>query len=85
MATNPKITQPDPFECAPKVRRGAGPLYYKWCPTPGQKGSNVRTGNTNGDGLVQGCNNKIDNVVTYVYNILPDGNHLAYVFCDYVE
>jgi len=77
MATNRNITQNKPFPNQPNVRRGAGPVNYKWNALPFQK---------NGDTPKQKvkCNNYIDNDVTYVYDVLPDGNHLAYVFCDYV-
>jgi len=81
MATN-KIVQNKPFCNSNKrsclnVRKGAGPISYSWSPQPFQRGSQVRPQNIT-------CNNKIDNNVTYVYNVLPDGNHLEYVFCDYV-
>jgi hypothetical protein len=61
----------------PNVRRGSGPVYYSWKPLPFQKSGNVNQKTIK-------CDNKIDNVVTYVYNILPNNDHLAYVFCDYV-
>lgn len=82
MAGN-KISSQSPFKGQPNVRRGAGPLNYKWQATPFQK-----TGR--GRGLEQQiptnvkCDNVIDNITTYVYDVLPDGNHLAYVYCDYV-
>jgi hypothetical protein len=78
MATNRNITQNKPFSNRENVRRGSGPLYYKWKEPPFGKSNVVEKTNIK-------CNNFIDNVVTYVYNELPDGNHLAYVFCDYVE
>lgn len=73
------ITQLNPFQGQPNVRRGAGPENYKWKPLPFEK-----RGKTEPKKNIV-CNNVIDNVVTYVYDILPNGNHLAYVFCDYVE
>lgn len=79
MATGRQISQNKPFKNQPNVRRGAGPQTYKWSPVPFQKANELKKK----ENVV--CNNYIDNVVTYVYDILPDGNHLAYVFCDYVE
>ena len=79
MATGRQISQNRPFSNQPNVRRGAGPQNYKWNPLPFQKVNELKKK----ENVV--CNNYIDNVVTYVYDILPDGNHLAYVFCDYVE
>lgn len=76
---NRRVTQNNPFKGQPNVRRGAGPEVYKWSPTPFQK-----TNEINKKAQI-GCNNYIDNIVTYVYDVLPDGNHLSYVFCDYVE
>lgn len=72
------ISQNNPFKGQPNVRRGAGPMNYKWEAPPFQK-----RGRTNPTPTVK-CDNVIDNVVTYVYDVLPDGNHLAYVYCDYV-
>lgn len=77
MARGRNIIQNKPFPNQPNVRKGAGPMNYKWEATPFQK-----TGEKH-RGLI-GCNGYIDNLVTYVYNVLPDGNHLAYVDCDYV-
>jgi hypothetical protein len=74
-----RITQNKPFPNQPNIRRGAGPVNYTWNALPFQKGG-VITATKHGIT----CNNTIDNVVTYVYDILPDGNHLAYVYCDYV-
>jgi hypothetical protein len=78
MATNKVVVQNKPFGDAPNVRKGAGPISYSWRPQPFQRGSQVRPQQN------ITCNNKIDNNVTYVYNVLPNGNHLEYVFCDYV-
>jgi hypothetical protein len=62
----------------PNVRRGSGPVYYSWSPLPFQKGGNNKVQKS------VKCDNQIDNVVTYVYQQLPNGDHLAYVYCDYV-
>jgi len=75
---NRNISSQSPFKGQPNVRRGAGPLNYKWNPTPFQK-----PGRTTPRSSVK-CDNVIDNVTTYVYDIAPDGNHIAYVYCDYV-
>jgi len=67
----------NPFKNQPNVRRGSGPVYYTWKPQQFQKQNNIQQ-------RVIGCDNRIDNIVTYVYKELPNGDHLAYVFCDYV-
>jgi hypothetical protein len=81
MATGRRISQNKPFDGKPNVRSGSGPVYYTWKPLPFEKGGKPKQG-----GRVPTCNNIIDNVVTYVYDIdLSNGNHIAYVYCDYVE
>jgi len=79
MATGNRISQNKPFNCAPNYRRSAGPISYSWCPTEFEK----KGGRSNNRSRIT-CQDQIDNIVTYVYNILPDGNHSAYVTCDYV-
>lgn len=77
---NRNISQNNPFQGQPNVRRGDGPQNYKWKPLPFEKTSKFipkRQGTVT-------CDNVIDNVTTYVYDVMPDGNHLAYVYCDYV-
>lgn len=77
MANQKGVVSTSPFSNRPNVRSGAGPVYYSWSPSansPNQK--NIQQTVT--------CNNKIDNVTTYVYEELPNGDHLSYVFCDYV-
>ncbi|NIP31196.1 MAG: hypothetical protein GTN59_11760 [Candidatus Dadabacteria bacterium] len=58
----------------------AGPIKYSWNPSPTDKRPKPKPG-------VPFCDNRsgIDNVVTYVFDILPDGNHSMYVECDYVD
>ncbi|MFN7656395.1 MAG: hypothetical protein ACK5OW_01240 [bacterium] len=81
MATGRNISQNQPFKGQPNMRRGAGPVYYKWKPLPFEKGGNLKQ-----TGLKLICDNVVDNITTYVYDIDPaNGNHLAYVNCDYVE
>ena len=81
MATGRSISQNKPFNGQPNMRRGTGPVYYKWQPLPFEKKGKLTQG-----GIAPTCNNVIDNVVTYVYDIDPaNGNHIAYVYCDYVE
>jgi len=79
------ISQNKPFNNQPNIRKGAGPLNYKWSALPFEKKGRGRGGENN---TVQPsnvkCDNIIDNVTTYVYNVLPNGDHLAYVYCDYV-
>jgi len=72
-----EISSNNPFSNQPNVRRGSGPVYYKWKAPPFEKsGQKIK------QEIV--CNGKVDNVVTYVYNELPNGDHSTYVFCDYV-
>ena len=84
---NKNISQNKPFQGQPLVRRGAGPQTYKWKPLPFEKRSSITPkSKVNCQNIIEG--NQvilIDNVTTYVYDILPDGNHSAYVYCDYVE
>lgn len=65
-----------------KVRAMAGSIKYKWSPTP-----NGGKRDPGGRKSVPFCDNTtgIDNIVTYVYDVLPDGNHSMYVECDYVD
>ncbi len=72
-----QIISNNPFPNQPNVRKGAGPVYYSWKPQPFQK--NQKTGKP-----TVTCNGRVDNDVTYVYNVLPNGDHSPYVFCDYV-
>jgi hypothetical protein len=68
------------------LRKGGGPLHYSWKPLPMEKNKNGKDGYDRlQSNSLQGCNGPIDNIVTYVFEILPDGNHEAYVDCDYVE
>lgn len=72
----------NPFSDFKNVRRGAGPVSYSWSPLPFEKRGH-KTKSPYTDKKIT-CDNKIDNVVTYVYDTLQSGNHLAYVTCDYV-
>lgn len=69
-----------PFSNYKNVRRGPlGPIVYEWAPIQGTPQKNKPI-------LGVGCNNVIDNITTYVYDISPINNvdHIAYVYCDYV-
>ena len=79
-----RVSSNKAFRKQAKTRAMAGPIKYKWKPTPFQKGDKVGRGKRTD---IPDCDdaNSIDNVVTYVYEILPDGNHSSYVECDYVE
>lgn len=76
-----KVSSNKAFRNQKNVRAMAGSIKYSWKPTPSDK----RKRPTNKQ--VPFCDNLtgIDNVVTYVYDILPDGNHSMYVECDYVD
>jgi hypothetical protein len=76
-----RVTSNKPFNRQCNVRKGAGPIYNKFCP-PEQNSNNVtrtRIPEKNP------CFGEYDNLVAYVFEIDFTGNHLAYVDCDYVE
>ncbi|NIQ15673.1 MAG: hypothetical protein GTO02_15120 [Candidatus Dadabacteria bacterium] len=73
----PNVSSNKAFRKQANIRRGAGPIHNKFINQPFNKRKDKQAGRV-------GCDGVIDNNVTYVYNILPDGNHLAYVDCDYV-
>jgi hypothetical protein len=78
-----KFSSNNPFKGKPKVRKGAGPVYNTLIPQ-----SDSRNNLTRGKGIKikEPCFGPYDNVVKYVYEIdTSNGNHLAYVDCDYVE
>lgn len=79
-----RITSNTPGRNQNNVRSMAGSVKYKWKPLPFQKVKKPRSPE-----ILENCSDTIifdiDNIVTYVYEILPDGNHSAYVDCDYVE
>ena len=69
-----------------QLRKGSGPIHYSWKPLPFEKNNNgqdryLKLQNQQD----KGCSGEIDNLVTYVYEVLPSADHLAYVDCDYVE
>ena len=80
------------FRKSKNVRKGSGPVHYKWQPKPFEK---IRTGRQreeriteikrNSPNPIPGCNGPIDNVVMYVWESMTDGNHSSYVECDYVD
>jgi hypothetical protein len=75
-----KITSNKPFNRQCNVRRGAGPVYNKFCPPEFSVKTKSRSTNRLPD-----CSGEYDNIVQYVFEIETSGNHLAYVDCDYVE
>jgi hypothetical protein len=77
MANSKGVVSTTPFSNQRNVRSGSGPVYYSWEPSvssPNQKNLSKKIT----------CDNKIDNITTYVYEELSNGNHLSYVLCDYV-
>lgn len=78
------ISSRSPFKDRANIRRTAGTDVYQWKTNDLQK---RKQGSDNQDRGRIGCNNAtgIDNNVTYVFEILPNGDHLAYVDCDYVD
>ena len=79
-----KIASNKPGRNQNNTRAMAGPVKYKWKPLSFQKVKKPKSPDR-----VETCSDTIifdiDNVVTYVYEILSDGNHSAYVDCDYVD
>ena len=71
-----------PFQGRPNARPGAGTIRYTWNPPVRTAPSNDRTkavGN-------EPCFGPYDNLVKYVWEIdTSNGQHLAYVDCDYVD
>lgn len=76
-----RVVSNTPFNRQCNVRKGAGPVYYKFCP-PEQTADN--RSKTRPSTKVP-CFGEYDNLVSYVFEIDLTGNHLAYVDCDYVE
>lgn len=76
-----KINSNKPFKGKPNIRAGAGPVYNKFKPL-----TNVPNNKVRGTIVVkEPCFGPYDNLVNYVWEPdLSNGNHLAYVECDYV-
>jgi len=76
-----KISSKSPFKGKPNLRTGAGPVYNKFITPP-----NVANNKSRGTILKQEpCFGPYDNLVNYVWEVdVTNGNHLAYVDCDYV-
>lgn len=70
-----------PFKDRPNARPSAGIMRYTWNPTPRQAPSNSRSTRVGPNP----CSGPYDNLVGYVWQIdTSNGQHLAYVDCDYV-
>ncbi len=76
-----RVISNKPFSKQCNVRRGAGPVYNKFCP-PNQDSQIL---NKRKESKLSLCSGEYDNLVSYVFEIQTNGNHLAYVDCDYVE
>lgn len=76
-----KVTSKTPFKGKPNLRAGAGPVYLKVKGLP-----NVANNETRRTFVTkEPCFGPYDNLVNYVWEIdTTNGNHLAYVDCDYV-
>lgn len=75
-----RVTSNKPFSGQRNIRAGAGPVYNKFYPPTDAK-------NNTGRGRIQKepCFGPYDNLVNYVWEVdTSNGNHLAYVDCDYV-
>ncbi len=71
-----------PFKNRPNARPGAGTIRVTWNSPPMQAPSN----NRNTTAVSNPCDGPYDNLVGYVWEIdTSNGQHLAYVDCDYVD
>lgn len=76
-----KVVSNNPFSKQCNVRAGAGPIYSKFC-APTDAANNAKSGKSK----KEPCFGPYDNSVGYVWIVdLNNGNHLAYVDCDYVD
>ena len=76
-----RIISNNPFSKRPSVRKGAGPVYN----IVKKPNNNVSNLNKKVVSELSLCSGDYDNLVSYVYEIQTNGNHLSYVDCDYVE
>jgi hypothetical protein len=77
-----RINSNNPFKGKNNIRAGAGPVYNKFKPTP----TILNNGSRSTTPPQSPCFGEYDNTVNYVWEIdLTNGNHLAYVDCDYVS
>jgi hypothetical protein len=76
-----KITSKSPFKGKPNRRAGTGPVYNKFNTPPRISSGRVKTNTLE----KEPCFGPYDNITNYVWVIdVSNGNHLAYVDCDYV-
>lgn len=79
-----KITSINVFPKQCNVRAGGGPVYSRFCPPKDRFGSNIS--NRLPVKEKNPCFGPYDNIVDYVWEVdVSNGNHFAYVDCDYVE
>jgi hypothetical protein len=75
------ITSNNPFSRQCNIRSGSGPIYNKFCPP-----TNATNNTSSGRAKKEPCFGPYDNIVNFVWVVdLSNGNHLAYVDCDYVD
>lgn len=76
-----KVSSNNPFKRQCNLRAGTGPVYVRSCPP-------TNTANNQSRGTFvkkESCFGQYDNLVNYVWEVdVTNGNHLAYVDCDYV-
>ena len=71
-----------PFRGKPNSRPGAGTIRYTWKQPERTSPNNNRVKTT----TYNPCNGPYDNLVGYVWEVdTSNGQHLAYVDCDYVD
>ena len=76
------ISSNKPFNRQCNVRKGAGPVYNKFCPPTDRANNN--NNKVNVKVVKEPCFGEYDNLVQYVYEIDLTGQ-LGYVDCDYVD
>ena len=76
-----KVSSQSPFKGKPNRRAGAGPVYNKFNTPPNVANDNKRKNIPQ----KEPCFGPYDNTTNYVWEVdVSNGNHLAYVDCDYV-
>jgi hypothetical protein len=74
-----RVNSNKPFGGQCNINSTAGPVYSKFCPPVNVADNTVKNNRKNP------CFGPYDNLTNYVWEVdLTNGNHLAYVDCDYV-
>lgn len=77
-----RYSSQSPFKGKPNARPSGGTVRYSWKSPEKTAPSNNRTKSS----TYTLCNGPYDNLVSYVWEVdVSNGQHLAYVDCDYVD